>query len=380
MKHLLSTLCILVIIVSCKTEPVLTDAYEITGTVKGMPNGVRVFLKSTDNPKRPEVVGTAILKNEQFTFSGKTESPVSRNLTVNGVEGVLPFVLENGRITMTIDRKNIKNSAVEGSKNTQLLHTYISGKETLSKKQLELKTKLRQLTPLKDRDGYNAAKKELDLQVEKVANYTFEFIADHPNSDISLMALSNEIKKGNVPVDKVENSLKTLEDVVERYPSNRNIATQVTAFIAQRKAIVNLEIGKKAPEFSSPDADGTTKNLKDMLGKVTIIDFWASWCGPCRRENPNVVKVYEKYHDKGLEIVGVSLDRAGQKQRWLDAIKKDKLRWNHVSSLNYFNDPVAKLYAVNAIPRTYILDENGIIVGKNLRGKALENKIAELLD
>ena len=144
------------------------------------------------------------------------------------------------------------------------------------------------------------------------------------------------------------------------------------------------DIGKPAPDFTAPTDDGRTLALKDALGKVTIIDFWASWCGPCRRENPNVVKVYEKYHDKGLEIIGVSLDgnsrQADPRGLWLKAIEQDKLTWKHVSNLKYFNDPVAQAYNVRSIPATYILDEKGIIVAKNLRGAALEAKIAELLN
>ena len=117
-----------------------------------------------------------------------------------------------------------------------------------------------------------------------------------------------------------------------------------------------------------------------MKGKVTIIDFWAAWCGPCRRENPNVVKTYKKYHEKGLEIISVSLDKPGEKDRWLKAIKDDNLTWHHVSNLKYFNDPVARLYNIRSIPSTYILDEDGKIVAKNLRGARLEAKIKELLD
>ena len=113
------------------------------------------------------------------------------------------------------------------------------------------------------------------------------------------------------------------------------------------------------------------------MGKVTIIDFWASWCKPCRIENPNVVKIYNKYHDKGLNIIGVSLDKT--QNSWTKAIADDQLAWNHVSNLKYWQEPIAQQYGVRSIPSTFILDQDGNIVAKNLRGYALENKISELL-
>lgn len=120
--------------------------------------------------------------------------------------------------------------------------------------------------------------------------------------------------------------------------------------------------------------------MSAIKGKVTIIDFWASWCKPCRIENPTYVRLYEQYHDKGLEIISVSLDRQNQKQRWIDAIAKDKLTWYNVSNLKFWNDPVAKLYNVSSIPATFIIDDKGIILAERLRGRGLEAKIAELLD
>ena len=135
-------------------------------------------------------------------------------------------------------------------------------------------------------------------------------------------------------------------------------------------------IGSKAPNFSAPSPSGEEIALNEVLGKATILDFWAAWCKPCRAENPNVVRVYNQYKDKGLSILGVSLDRRAED--WKKAIQDDGLEWHHVSNVQYF-DEIAALYNVTAIPATFILDENGVIVAKNLRGPALEAKISEML-
>ena len=118
-------------------------------------------------------------------------------------------------------------------------------------------------------------------------------------------------------------------------------------------------------------------SLKASLGKVTIVDFWASWCGPCRNENPNVVAIYKEFHSKGLNIIGVSLDK--DKEKWMEAIAEDHLTWTHVSNLKFWDEPIAAQYGVQSIPATFILDASGKVVAKDLRGGELKAKIKELL-
>ena len=135
--------------------------------------------------------------------------------------------------------------------------------------------------------------------------------------------------------------------------------------------------GRRAPEFSAPNPEGKSVSLKESLGKITIVDFWASWCGPCRKESPNMVKLYSEFHDKGLNIIGVSLDKDAAK--WKEAIATDKLTWTQVSNLKEWKDQIAIQYGVKAIPSTYVLNQYGVVVAKNLTGEALKTKIAELL-
>ena len=157
-----------------------------------------------------------------------------------------------------------------------------------------------------------------------------------------------------------------------------NLNPTIVKLVHDRMTVIKgVSIGGEAPNFSQKTPDGTDFGISDLRGKVVLIDFWASWCGPCRKENPNVVNVYNKYKDKGFEIIGVSLDN--NKDRWLKAIKDDGLTWHHVSDLRGWSNAVAKMYGVKSIPKTFLIDQEGKVLAKNLRGPALQQKLEELL-
>ena len=147
---------------------------------------------------------------------------------------------------------------------------------------------------------------------------------------------------------------------------------------AKNSATTNLEIGSIAPEIALPNPEGDTILLSSLRGKYVLLDFWASWCRPCRIENPHLVESYEKYNEKGFDIFQVSLDK--KRESWIEAIEKDQLTWHQVSDLKYWNSAPAELYKVRAIPANFLLDKNGKIIAKNLRGDALEAKLSEIFD
>ncbi len=381
MKKILLLLLIVTLVYSCaKTEALPPDTYEITVTAKGVMNGLRSYIKNIDEKQNETILDTAIVMNEVFTFTGNINNPAIRVLTINGVNGILPFVLESGKISIEIDKDNLSNSKIIGSSNNNdynLYKTnYFERANTISKikEQVQIARNKNNLTLFNE-----LRKKNKSLKLE-LNNYAFTFIEEHPDSDMSLLLLETQIIGYNQDIEKLKSSLNLLLKVINRSAANKLIGRKIDAFISLKSAQENLNIGKVAPNFSAPSPEGKIIALNNIKGKATIIDFWASWCKPCRRENPNVVRVYEKYHDKGLEIISVSLDKNGQKERWLKAIKDDNMNWHHVSNLKFWNEPVARLYNINSIPATFILDKDGVIVAKKLRGDALEQKIAELLD
>lgn len=382
MKRILTIICLCALVYACNTEtkPKI-DGYLVSGDAPGVYNGIRVYLGATDERGRKVNKDTAIVMNEKFEFKGKLDSPKMWFLSVNSVNGSIPLVVENEPIEITIDKDNIENSIVKGGNSNQALQAYTEESKKLDDQRKKLYS---QYKTAQDEDSRSKVTEAITNVADQMSELPYKYFEENKDNSLGLVLLNDLLKTKNVDLDRVSDNFYKLDSKTRSSTFGLQINSQIVSLKRVRDAENATKIGNMAPEFTAPTPDGKQLALKDALGKVTIVDFWAAWCGPCRRENPNVVRIYDKYHDKGLEIIGVSLDgnnrQKDPKDAWVKAIEKDKLTWNHVSNLKYFNDPVAKAYNIKSIPATFILDENGTIVAKNLRGSQLEAKIAELLD
>ena len=387
MKHIISILVLCLLVSSCKTEEKQTvkrDGYYITGTAPGVYNGIRAYLEKTDEKGRKIAIDTAIIMNEKFVFDGKIDRPEMLNLRINSVKGVVPIIIENGEITVAVNKDNMTGSKVEGTNANSALNLYNEKSSELNVKRFKIGGQLRAIQKngnTTDASELQAAMMDITTQIE---DFPYEFISENKDNVFSLIQLQQLSKTKTADFSKIESTLNSLSEAQQNSVAANTLKNQIQIKKLEKAAVGATEIGRIAPSFTAPSPDGKQLALNDVKGKLTLIDFWASWCKPCRRENPNVVKVYNKYHSKGLEIISVSLDgsrnQKDPKAAWMKAIEDDKLTWSHVSNLNYFNDPVAKAYNIRSIPATFLLDKDGRIVAKNLRGDALEKKIAEYLN
>lgn len=385
MKHLLSIILACVLVVSCdnskkETAAVNQTTYTITGSAAGIYNGIRAQLKVKADRGKYNVVDEVIVMNNAFEFTGSIDSPEMVYLFVNSVKGNLPLILENQNITINVNKDNLAESKISGSRSNDALTEYNAHVKELSTKRYALSASYRTAVQNDDKAEMEKINPQLEVITKEMVDYPYDFIAENNDNFfvVSLIETLVNSKKPNLP--RLEKAYNSLEPNIKNSPYGVKVKTEIAALKLKDTRAEALEIGKPAPKFTAPNTQGEMIALDDVLGdKVTVIDFWASWCGPCRRENPNVVKIYEKYKDQGLEIIGVSLDKKGQVKRWEQAIKKDQLTWPQVSNLKFWKEPVALLYGVRSIPATFILDKDGNIVAKNLRGERLEEKIAELV-
>ena len=350
------------------------DGYSISGNVEGVEDGKMVYVSRLEANNQPTRMDSVAVNNESFSLKLKdVDQPALSFLTFEGLNGNVLYIAENEPIEFKINKDELRESEIKGGRENEAFLAYLDHLKGLNERVVKSRTEMQQQmaggnsTP-EDMDEFRKkedAIKAEDLEVKK------RMIKENPDAFVSALILT-DMQSIGASSDEVREYYEMLAEEVKETPMAINIKTNLDKVSA-------VDIGSEAPKFSGPNPEGEEIALGDAMGKVTLIDFWAAWCRPCRVENPNIVKVYEKYHDKGFNVIGVSLDRADQRDRWLQAIKDDNLTWTQISNLQFWEEPIAQLYGVRAIPAAFILDENGVIVAKNVRGEALERTVKELL-
>ena len=349
------------------------NEFLISGTANGVENGKKVFIEvQTETGSLAK--DTAVVTDGKFELKGITDGIDIGFVRIENEEINLPIILEEGNININIVKDSLHKSTLGGTPNNDKFQKFNTESRAISEKVAKFEKdngpEMQKAQMSNDTVTINKLLKEYKKFQNEMNDYSKKFIKENPDAYLSVLLLENFLMRQYLTPEEIKSYFEGLDKDVKETKSGKKIKTALDSMTA-------IVIGKPAPNFSAPSPEGKTISLKESLGKVTIIDFWASWCGPCRAENPNVVALYNEFHPQGLNIIGVSLDKDATK--WKDAIAKDGLVWSHVSNLKFWEDPIAKQYNVQSIPATFILDEKGNIVAKDLRGEELRAKVAALL-
>lgn len=351
-------------------------SFTIKGDIKSLKTGDKIYLIYGAN-----LIDSATVTNGNFNFSGMAVKPeqgklfknVHPNRLANEAGSVADFAtlyVEAGNVILTSE-SSLKNAIIKGTATNDELLSLLNAEKPVRDKLLEQSKKRALLDAEKDIDLISQSKKEIAQLLAAYDPIRYEFIRKHSASLVSLNLLEG-LSKDQKRIKQVELLFNALDEKLKKDERAIPIIEAIDAY-------TNTMIGSIAPNFVQPDAQGKLIKLTDFRGKFVLIDFWASWCNPCRQENPNIVALYQKYKDKGLAIIGISLDDLTYKEAWLKAIKDDGLIWTQVCDFKEMDNDAVKRYGINAIPSTFLIDPDGRIVAKNLRGEALHEKLAQLL-
>ena len=372
LKHIgtypLIGLFVTLLLSACASE----GSYTIKGTALGYPDGTELILFELDAQSKTQPKDTLVVMGNQFSADYPYDEAMPLNyIQVEPGRNVVFFV-ENQDLTITLDKDDANNTQVAGGAINTAYYDYLSATAGFSEQKAALQERIREANTYQDDLLARELTKESNAIDEMRQNYTLQFLSENSNSLFGLMLISELLDSETINTAQATNYLDALSPKYQEHRMTADIRAQIKAKSANG-------IGGEALPFEAPTPDGDLLSLQDAMGKYTLIDFWASWCKPCRIENPNVVRAYNKYHERGLNIISVSLDRQGQKDRWIKAIEDDNMDWYHVSNLQFWQEPIARAYGVRSIPQTFLLDENGIVIAKNLRGQALVNTLESLM-
>ncbi len=382
MKKIVYIICASALLAACGGNSKRNSNFELNGTFSNATAGDVVYLEELA-PGAKIAIDSATI-DEKGNFSFKNASPSAGFYRVKATEqNFAMLVLDSTqKITLTGDYKNIGNTyKAEGSEDTKVfLEFNVLGKE-IQQRTDSMQQAFQALvgTTKMDSVRMDSLNKVFgDIYNKLIDAYQERFSALVTKNKTSLAVLAG-IQQLNP--NKYLNLYKEVDvALTAKYPSSKylaNLKRDIAAFEAQTQKAGKLAIGSALPDFTLTTPEGKALSLSSFKGKVVLIDFWASWCGPCRKENPNVVAMYKKLHAKGFEIYSVSLD--DNQEKWMKAIKADGLIWNHASDLKGWDNQVAKMFGIDAIPFTILLDKEGKIIDKGLRGKELQAKVEAAL-
>lgn len=366
MKKLMYVLAVAALVWSgCETEN--KGGFVVDAEILGVPDSVEIFFQLIED-RSLKTIDSAFLINSAVKFNGVIDSPQMAFINIGGGRKAVNFFAENAKIKVRVHIDSLQSARVTGSATHDDLMAFKAAMNPIDVRSEELNQEYSEASMMGDNEKMTALVNEYEILRAEHTQTISEFIRQKNSSFIAPFII-REYLVYELEYAQLDSLLKGLNPVVH--------SSKDYIMLSERaETLRKVAIGQPAVDFALNDPEGNPIAISSFRGKYLLIDFWASWCGPCRRENPNVVKLYEEFNPMGFEIIGVSFDR--DREKWLQAIDDDQLSWSHVSDLKYWDSEAGKLYAINSIPATVLLDREGVIIAKNLRGDALRNKLIEL--
>ena len=349
------------------------NQFELIGNAD-VSDGTMIYVLQADQNNQPYIKDSTSVQSNSFKFKGISSTPQISYIQVEGVNGYVLAILENGDIKADIYKDSISKSKVYGTKSNDDFIKYKSETKSLVDVMNNISSDAQNAIMSGDVVTAMELEKEYNSKEREVMLYEWDFIVDNLDSYMSALLLEVFMIENKVNKDSIIDVYESFSNRIKVSDVGKNIADLLSQFEDP------IEVGEIAPDFTAPSIDGPDITLSNVLldNKVTLLDFWAAWCRPCRIENPNLVRLHKKYKDAGFDLIGFSLDRT--REQWEQAVIDDDLPWTQVSNLNFWNDPVARRYSIRAIPQSYLLNKDGLVMGKNLRGQELEDRILSLLN